>query len=276
MVEEEAHEITASDIELKVEDIPVDFFLDVTKNAVFKGSKPIGDGALLALKLALQATENCVLVISSGSMSKVVSNRATIYAGHNAAAVAAGVSRAIKDVPIICFAGDRSTQMHFSSIMGAAENNERFVYICYNNFGGSETKYFRNNTGSFVRNLRGAYAATASIAYPEDYLQKIKKIIQSGDFGFIDVLAPSPKMWGFETSNTVQIARLGVDTKIWPLYEVTKNDRVSITKRPKAFEPVERFFDSSDLFRKTQQEEREKLQKQVDYNWKLLEDRKMI
>lgn len=273
-ISEDMTEITAEDVEIKVKDIPTELFKTVSERRVFRGTGLIGDGSLLALKIALWAVPNCVLVLASGSMTYVVTNKPTLHAGYNGAAAATGVSRVLKNNPVVCFAGDRATEKHFTSVLAAAKRNERFLYICANNFGGSITHHFRG-MGSFVRHLRDTNAATASIAYPEDYIQKIKKCCESG-FGFIDVLAPSPSTWGFETSNTVQLARLGVDTKIWPLYEVDQNNKVAITKIPKYFEPVDRFLDAQNRLRDTKQEDRENLQKRVDKFWKALTEGKMV
>jgi pyruvate ferredoxin oxidoreductase beta subunit/2-oxoisovalerate ferredoxin oxidoreductase beta subunit len=65
------------------------------------------------------------------------------------------------------------------------------------------------------------YAATASIGYPEDMMRKFKKAgDMQGGSRFIHVLAPCPTGWRIGSEMSVRIARLAVQTNVFPLYEV--------------------------------------------------------
>jgi pyruvate/2-oxoacid:ferredoxin oxidoreductase beta subunit len=65
------------------------------------------------------------------------------------------------------------------------------------------------------------YAATANIAFPEDFMNKFQKAkTLKGGSRFIHVFAPCPTGWRVPSELTVKIARLAVQTNFFPLYEV--------------------------------------------------------
>jgi pyruvate/2-oxoacid:ferredoxin oxidoreductase beta subunit len=65
-----------------------------------------------------------------------------------------------------------------------------------------------------------AYAATASIAFPEDYIRKLHRAMEIKDgFVYLEVFSPCPTGWRFDAEQTITVARLAVETNMYPLWE---------------------------------------------------------
>ncbi|MBI2075810.1 MAG: hypothetical protein HYT72_00995 [Candidatus Aenigmarchaeota archaeon] len=240
------------------------------KNKIVMTSNPIcsGCGSVLGLKIALQIIDNPVLVVSSGDISLFGRYKSLsvpfVHAGLNAAAVASGLARAGGNV--LVYAGDGATNIHLSSVLAAARRNDNILYVCYNNRGYDNIQS-TGNVFSNTRNIEAAYAATASVSHIEDYIKKLKKAAAMTGFRFIEVLCPCPAAWGYDASNTMEVARLAVETASWVLYEII-DDKIEITSRPPKIEPVERYVESHSMFN---EKEIIKLKEAVNKNLKLLQ-----
>ena len=64
-----------------------------------------------------------------------------------------------------------------------------------------------------------SYAAQASPHNWKDLISKAEKGFEAGGPAFLNVIAPCPRGWRYESSQTIDIARLAVETCVWPLYE---------------------------------------------------------
>jgi pyruvate ferredoxin oxidoreductase beta subunit len=117
------------------------------------------------------------------------------------------------------------------------------------------------------------YVAQASPAYYNDLIRKVQKALNAEGPTFINVLSPCPRGWRFESSQTIQIAKLAVLTGFWPLYEV-ENGKYRITYRPKKRRPIREWLESQGRFRHLLKEENkeivEELQKEIDEKEKKL------
>lgn len=225
----------------------------------------------------------------------------------NAAAVASGIEAAFKvfekkgvgeKVDVISFAGDGGTHdIGLQALSGALERGHDFVYICLDNEAYMNTGIQRSGATpkgawtttspagtvipgkpQFKKDLIAIcaahgieYTATACISYWNDYITKVRKAIEAEGPAVIHVLAPCPRGWRFDSSQTLKIGRLAVQTRYFPVYEVEKgkyklNIRVS---RPK---PVEDFLKAQGRFRHLFKPEFKKeimvIQEWVDENWK--------
>lgn len=231
---------------------------DITslKKSVFGSTVMMpGSGEMIALKTVLQVLDNFVLV-SSGTGAVIASAGIEVpfvAAGRKAFAFAKGLSRAT-DKKVVVFAGDGATLESLPSLM---RSNDNILYICYNN-----SKNPRQLAG-----MMPGYAATASVAYFEDFVRKLRKAFAYNGLSYIEILTPNPS-WGYEPANTIEIAELATDCLIWPVYEV-ENGSTSITKRPDREEPVARFF--SALKGKTSESEIRAAQEEAGRNWKFLQ-----
>lgn len=213
----------------------------------------------------------------------------------NAGAVASGVERALKsqgkeDVHVVAFGGDGgSVDIGLQSISGAMERNHNITYICYDNEAymntgiqrsgatpwGASTTTSPNGSCSFgedrpkknmpmIMAAHGIpYIATASIAYPEDYMRKVRKAVETEGASYIHLNQPCTTGWGFPASKTIELGRLGVETGFWPLYEI-ENGEYRVTYRPTERKPVIEYLKAQKRFRHLKEEQIQIIQDYVD------------
>ncbi|HWQ19308.1 MAG TPA: thiamine pyrophosphate-dependent enzyme [Methanotrichaceae archaeon] len=190
----------------------------------------------------------------------------------NAAAVASGVEvtlrRQCKDTNVICIGGDGSTfDIGIGSISGMFDRGHNIKYICYDNEAYMNTGVQRSGSTPFCvhttttpsgkesmgnprpkKNMPAIavahnvpYVATASVAYPVDLRKKIKRALEIPGPAYIQVNAPCITGWTFEAGSTIEIARLAVETGLWPLYEMV-DGKLDGVKKIRALKPVEDYL----------------------------------
>ena len=152
-----------------------------------------------------------------------------------------------KQHPIIVFGGDGGTyDIGFQALSGAMERRHRFLYICYDNEAYMNTGIQRSGgtpmgawtTTTQVGSARGGkveakkdlisivvahhipYAATASISHWRDLMTKVRKALSKDGPTFLHIMAPCTRGWRFDSAKTIRMARLAVETRFFPLYEV--------------------------------------------------------
>ena len=81
------------------------------------------------------------------------------------------------------------------------------------------------------------YCATASVAYPNDLLNKIAKAKEIKGPKVLHVQAPCPNGCGHGSEKKVEIGKLAVQTGLWYLAEY-ENGKVTLNYKPKEFKPV--------------------------------------
>jgi pyruvate/2-oxoacid:ferredoxin oxidoreductase beta subunit len=116
---------------------------------------------------------------------------------------------------------------------------------------------------------RVPYAATASVAFPEDFLGKMRKAREIKGLRFIHILSSCPPGWKFPSELSVKIARLAVDTKVFPLYEVENGRRYTITVTPKGL-PVTDYLKLQGRFSHLTAKAIQAIQANVDEEWEVL------
>ncbi|MFH1630787.1 MAG: thiamine pyrophosphate-dependent enzyme [Candidatus Aenigmatarchaeota archaeon] len=112
------------------------------------------------------------------------------------------------------------------------------------------------------------YAATASVAYPQDLQAKIKKALKVYGPKFILVDSPCPPTWKCSESKGIEVAKSAVGCGIFPLYEVI-DGKLSISMKPK-MTPVEDYLRMQGRFAHLTDDEITQIQKHVDNDWKKL------
>ena len=177
----------------------------------------------------------------------------------NIAAYCAGISETLelvgrRGVHVVAFAGDGGTvDIGLQALSAAVERGHRFVYICYDNeaymntgiqrSGGTPIGAWTTTTPAgkkegkkdIVRMLLAQgipYIATASVGEIPDFRRKVEKASRVDGPSYIHVLTPCSTGWRFKPKDTVTVARLAVETGLWPLYEA-ENGVVRITKHIK-------------------------------------------
>ena len=236
-----------------------------------------GCGLALGMRMVLRAmgpktvvvvVPSCVAVTSGPFPYTALGVPAFHSAFEIAAPTAAGISAALKvqgkeDVPVLAFAGDGGTfDIGLQSLSGAADRNEDLIYVCmdneaYMNTGiqvSSATPRYTwtgtSPTGNTRRKKqimeimaahRMPYAATATIAYPEDLTRKIQKARAMKGTRFIHILSPCPTGWKISEDMAVKVSLLSVETNIFPLYEIEDGLKYTITHDTRNL-PVEKYL----------------------------------
>ncbi|MBS3786566.1 pyruvate ferredoxin oxidoreductase [Candidatus Bipolaricaulota bacterium] len=229
----------------------------------------------------------------------------------NAAATISGVESAYRsmkskgkideDIDFIAFAGDGGTyDIGLQSLSGALERGHDFTYVtldngAYMNTGiqrssatpkgastttapAGEEKYGkqekRKNLTEIVAAHEIPYVGQASISHLQDLADKSEKAINKDGPAFLNVLSTCQLGWRIPPKDAVKVARKGVDTCFWPLYEVDEGE-YNITYEPKEKLPVEEWLEPQKrfaaLFKTGNEEVIDEIQEDVDKDWEKLQ-----
>ena len=269
-----------------------------------------GCGMPIVMRHAFQALgERTIAVITAGCFGTIsggfpssplkLATYNTPFASTGAAA--SGVRAALDmkgdtKTTVLAVAGDGGTfDIGIQALSAAAERNDDFIFLCYDNEAYMNTGIQRSSatpwgawtTTTPASNLKSQpkkdivqimvahrvpYVATASIAYPEDLIRKIKKAKETRGFKFIYAFSPCPVGWRFSSELTIRIARLAVQTKIFPLYEVEEGERYILNEDPEGV-PVDGYLKLQGRFGYLREGDMERIQENVNREWKRLMSR---
>jgi pyruvate ferredoxin oxidoreductase beta subunit/2-oxoisovalerate ferredoxin oxidoreductase beta subunit len=110
------------------------------------------------------------------------------------------------------------------------------------------------------------YAATASIAFPEDMVAKFQKAkAKKGGARFIHIFASCATGWGAPSEMSVKIARLAVQTNIFPLHEIENGTHYTLNY--KGDRPVEDYLQTQGRFKHLSKADIAQIQKMVTEDW---------
>jgi pyruvate/2-oxoacid:ferredoxin oxidoreductase beta subunit len=261
-----------------------------------------GCGLALGMRQVLRAmgprtvvvvVPSCVAVTSGPFPHTALGVPAFHSAFEIAAPTAAGIAAALKvqgkeDIPVLAFAGDGGTfDIGLQSLSGAADRNENFIYVCmdneaYMNTGvqvSSATPRYTwtgtSPTGNTRRKKhimeimaahRMPYAATASIAFPEDLKRKIERAMAIKGTRFIHMLSPCTTGWKIKEDMAVKVATLSVETNVFPLYEIEDGLRYTINHEPLGL-PVEKYLMTQGRYKHLKPEQVDSIQAETDRTW---------
>ncbi len=221
----------------------------------------------------------------------------------NAPAVATGVMAALRakgrdDVRVLAQGGDGGTvDIGFGCLSGMFERNDDVLYVCYDNEAYMNTGVQRSSrtppaartattpaVGDPAGNVFGQgknpaliamahgvpYVATASVADLHDLEAKVKAAMAVRGARYVHVHVPCPLGWGAQPRDTIRLARLAVETGLFPLFAAEHGEVTDITpirdRRPveEYLEPQRRF---AHLFRpKRNDEALAAIQRIADHN----------
>jgi len=203
-----------------------------------------------------------------------------------------------KDTTVVGFAGDGGTvDIGIQALSGAAERRTDAIYVMYDNEAYMNTGIQRSGStpwgawttttpvGSthdfkhepkkdimaIMQAHRIPYAATVSVAYPEDFVKKAQKARTVKGFRFIHAMSPCPPGWKTNPAQSIEVAKLAVDTHMFPLYEI-EDGKVRITRKGKGL-PVSEYLKLQGRFSHLTEVEVEAIQRSVDQNWRYLLER---
>jgi len=213
-----------------------------------------------------EAGETCTLVIpaccgivTAGAFpttSYAVPTIASTFAASSAVATGVASIRDLNGEPgqVICWAGDGGTyDIGIATVSAAAERNENIIYICYDNeiygnTGGQRSSatppgarttttpsgkvHDKKDILSIMVAHRIPYAATLSIAHPDDFSRKVKTALSMQGMRFLLMHSPCPTGWKSEPSETVDLVRIAVASGLFPLYEVFDGAEYRLNAEP--------------------------------------------
>jgi pyruvate/2-oxoacid:ferredoxin oxidoreductase beta subunit len=113
------------------------------------------------------------------------------------------------------------------------------------------------------------YAATATIAYPDDLLRKLEKAKRIRGTRFIHLLSPCPPGWKIPSELTVKISRLAVRSRVFPLYEIENGISYAIQEESHVV-PVREYLKLQGRFSHLTDSEIEVIQRNVERDWERL------
>jgi pyruvate ferredoxin oxidoreductase beta subunit len=218
-----------------------------------------GCGLLLGARLVADASDGNVVIANATGCLEVTTTMFPQSAWRvpwihsvfgNTAAVATGIAAAMRargiDVPVVAQAGDGGTaDIGLQALSGMLERHEDVLFVCFDNEGYMNTgvqrsgltpydavtattpvgptsfgnPHAKKDLVSIVLAHSPAYVATATPAFHKDMERKVKRALETKGPRYLHVLVPCPLGWQFETSKTVKMSQLAVQTNVFPLAE---------------------------------------------------------
>jgi pyruvate/2-oxoacid:ferredoxin oxidoreductase beta subunit len=266
-----------------------------------------GCGATLAMRLALKALGRQTILVIPACCWSIIDGMSPYSAAGvpvmhtpfaSAAAAASGVRAALDlkgdtDTTVCAWAGDGGTfDIGLQALSAAAERNEDFIYICYDNEAYMNTGVQRSSAtpmGAWTTTTPAAhlkdnpkkdllaimaahripYAATATVGYPDDLLAKVARAKRTRGTRFIHLLSPCPPGWKIPSEQSIHQSRLAVQSHVFPLVEVENGESWTLSLDPEPV-PVEEYLRSQGRFRHLMSHEAaiERVRAGVEARWR--------
>jgi len=204
-----------------------------------------------------------------------------------------------KQATLLAFVGDGcAADIGFQPLSAAAHRNENILFVCYDNEAYQNTGIQSSSTTPYgawtmttqvgsqelgkdqsAKNMPlimamhfPPYVATVSLAYLEDYSQKILKAKEAVKKGFVylHILSPCPTGWRSDPDNGITLSRLAVETNYFPLWEAEEG-RFNLTHYPQKCKPIREFTKLQGRFDHLTDSQIDKLQDLVDDRYNFIE-----
>ena len=162
------------------------------------------------------------------------------------------------DVRVIAQGGDGgTTDIGFGCLSGMFERNDDVLYICYDNeaymntgvqrssgdaAGGAHRHDLAVGAHPATRSAKARsvpqiamahnipYVATASVADLRDLEYKVTKAMSLHGARYIHIFVPCPLGWGAASEDTIKLARLVVESGLFPLFEAEHGEVTGVYK----------------------------------------------
>jgi pyruvate ferredoxin oxidoreductase beta subunit len=227
----------------------------------------LGCGEALAARLVIEATGPDVLVANATGCLEIFTTPWPESAWRvpwihslfeNTGAVAAGMESALKaqgkSTKVLAFGGDGGTfDIGFQALSGMLERGHSVLYVCFDNEAYMNTgiqrssstphaamtttsppgkermgkRHLKKDIVSIVAAHHIPYAATASVSYPSDIRKKVRRALAIDGPTFLQIHCPCPLGWGHEGDESITVARLAVQTGLFPLIELERGGLAS-------------------------------------------------
>lgn len=204
-----------------------------------------------------------------------------------------------KKINFIAMGGDGGTyDIGLQSLSGAMERGHNMLYVCYDNEAYMNTGIQRSSStpvGTWTtttpderpetrpkKNImeimaahRIPYAATATVAFPDDLLAKVETARSLTGTRFLHLLSACPPGWKMPSGEAIAAMRAAVESRVFPLYEIRDGLDFTITRFPdREVDPAD-YFGMQGRFRPLLADPAvlESVRAEVDRRWDWLMDR---
>ena len=257
--------------------------------------------AALDGRMVMTVPASCLTVLGGMFPISSVSVPWVNVAFPSTAAAASGIAAGLRatgragEMTVLAMAGDGGTgDIGIQALSGAAERNEDFIYLCYDNEAYMNTGTQRSGltpAGArttttwagkrenpkdlpLIMEAHGIpYVASTSAAYPADVYDKVVKARDIHGLRYIHMNTPCPSGWGFDPKDTVRLGKLAVDCGLVVLYEVEDGAfrltgrSASLSKTGKPLVPVAEYLATQSRFRGMADDAIASVQTWVDGRW---------
>lgn len=204
--------------------------------------------AALEGRMVLVNPASCLTVLGGMYPTSSVAVPWVNIAFPSTAAAASGIRAGLKatgrenEMTVLAMAGDGGTaDIGIQALSGAAERDEDFIYVCYDNEAYMNTGTQRSGlTPSGARTTttwsgkrenpkdmpaimeahRLPYIGVTSAAYPDDVYDKVAKARTISGLRYIHMNTPCPSGWSFDPKDSVRLGKMAVDAGVVVLYEI--------------------------------------------------------
>lgn len=254
--------------------------------------KVLGEKTCLATPACCFAATTTVYPQSAIFVNNAITAFPALAATASGMAVAAEALGWDEEITILALAGDGGTvDIGLQALSGAAERNDNIIYICYDNEAymntgvqrsastpyqawttttptgscskGEDTKR-KKNLFEIMMAHRVPYAATASVAYPLDFMKKVEKAKGIKGCKVLHVSAPCPTGWGYDPALTVEIGKQAVEAGLWILAEWEGEGKPRLTYKPSKLKPADEYLKAQKRFKHLTDEDRSGIQRLRD------------
>ncbi len=265
-----------------------------------------GCGASLSMRIALKALgldtivviPACCWTVIDGVWPTHLLKVPVFHCAFETAAITASGIKAAKvqqgeNTKVMAWAGDGGTfDIGLQSLSASAERNEDIIYVVYDNEAYMNTGIQRSSSTpgttttpddrpkeqpkKNIMEIMAAhlipYAATATSAFPEDMYQKFVKARDIKGTRFIHILSACPPGWKSNSEDSINIMRLAVKAKVFPLYEIEGGEHYKINYWPDEEVAPEKYFQLQGRFKPlfTDPERLEHVKKFIAHKWDIL------
>ncbi|MBI1285223.1 MAG: pyruvate ferredoxin oxidoreductase [Thiobacillus sp.] len=175
----------------------------------------------------------------------------------NTGAIAAGMEAALKaqgkSTKVLAFGGDGGTfDIGFQALSGMLERGHNVLYVCYDNEAYMNTgiqrssstphaamtttspvgrdrmgkRHLKKDILSIIASHHIPFAASASVAYPSDIRKKVRRAMEIEGPTFLLIHSPCPLGWGHDGALSIEVARLAVQSGLFPLIELERGELI--------------------------------------------------
>ena len=252
-------------------------------------------------KMVMTVPASCLTVLGGMYPTSSVNVPWINVAFPSTAAAAAGAAAGLRamgkaqEMTVLAMAGDGGTgDIGIQALSGAAERNDDFIYVCYDNeaymntgtqrsgltpHGARTTTTWagkRENPKDMPRIMEAhniPYVASTSAAYPTDVYDKVVKARGIKGLRYIHMNTPCPSGWNFDPKDSVRLGKLAVECGIIVLYEVEggvfhlTGRSAALAKAGKPLTPVAEYIATQGRFKSMNAEAIAEVQEWADGRW---------